>query len=150
MDDSYQVYVNRVAPLTLKQNQASQLANIRTSQKFSDGQPTDFPGCTIMTPPGSEDHHNQEFYQVLYDYQQELVNSLSPGILVPLPPESFHCTVADLIWNENYQNAIDQNPEFDHELAESVAASFEHYQQEHKDHKAVQFELIGLSFSRDR
>lgn len=146
MDDSYQVYVNRVASLTLRHNQASQLTNIHTSQKFNHGQPTTFRGCTIMTLPGEEDSQNQEFYQILSSYQQELLQHLAPGVLVPLPQDSFHCTVADLIWEENYEDAIAQNPDFDLQLAQSVGSSFTNYQQEHGHHRTVKFELIGLSF----
>ena len=104
MDDTYQVYVNRVARLTLPESYHSQLEYIQESPKFkpdSQGkrQAVPFPGYTIITPPAEEDLDNQEFYKNLQDCQQQLGEKFDPNFLITIPPDSLHFTLADLVWD---------------------------------------------------
>ena len=78
MDDNYQIYLNRVARMTLPEAYKSQIQHIQESSKFqptSDGkrEVAPFPGYTIITPPGEEDKQNSAFYEKLQDYQQQLL-----------------------------------------------------------------------------
>ncbi|SKB12398.1 conserved hypothetical protein [Planktothrix sp. PCC 11201] len=129
MDDTYQVYVNRVARLTLPESYHSQLEYIQESPKFkpdSQGrrQAVPFPGYTVITPPAAEDLDNQEFYQNLQDCQQQLGEKFDPDFLITIPPDSLHFTLADLVWDSAYRDAS-QDPNFEPNLHEAIAQSFE-------------------------
>ena len=99
MDESYQEYINRVARLTLPSACALQLQGIQQSPKFVDGKPVSFPGYSVITPPAAEDDGNQKFYQQVETLQQQLSNGLGKYVFIPLPPTSFHFTLADLVWD---------------------------------------------------
>ena len=130
MDESYQEYINRVARLTLPSACSIQLQGIQPSPKFADGKPVPFPGYSVVTPPAQEDPLNQKFYKQLDTLQQALVEQLGEQYLVPLPPASFHFTLADLIWDESFRQAIAANANFEEELRQEVTASFAEYQSE--------------------
>lgn len=127
MDGTYQDYINRVARLTLAETYQSQLEHIQESPKFklTNGKivATPFPGLTVMTPPWQEDSANAVLYQNLQECQQKLLARLPGDLLVPVPPDSFHLTLADLIWDGAYRDAA-KNPEFDGKLRSRVAESF--------------------------
>ena len=128
MDESYQEYINRVARLTLPSACAMQLQSIQHSPKFVDGKPVSFPGYSVITPPAGEDIANKDFYQQVETLQQQLFQQLGTEFFIPLPPASFHFTLADLIWDESYRQAVAANPDFEQELQQQVAASFQDYQ----------------------
>lgn len=127
MDGTYQDYINRVARLTLAETYQSQLEHIQESPKFKqiDGKrvATPFPGYTIITPPWGEESANGELYQNLQECQQKLLERLEDDVLVPVPPDSFHLTLADLIWDGTYREAA-TNPEFEEKLRSRIAESF--------------------------
>lgn len=106
MDESYQIYINRVARLTLNATYQTQLQNIQTSPKFQDGEAISFPGYTIITPPCQEDSLNSQFYEHLTSIQKQILQELNPGLTIPVPPSSFHLTVADLIWEKRYLEVL--------------------------------------------
>lgn len=148
MDNNYQTYLNRVMRLTLPETYASQVQHIQESPKFkllSEGfQPVSFPGYTVITPPWEDESKNTDTYLQLKSYQQELIDRLPAGLLVPLPPESFHLTLADLIWDGAYLEAT-QNPEFEAQLQRCIAQSFQTYQQSlADDSRPVQLQVVGL------
>ncbi len=128
MDESYQEYINRVARLTLPSACAMQLQSIQHSPKFVDGKPVSFPGYSIITPLAGEDSANKDFYQQVETLQQQLFQQLGTEFFIPLPPASFHFTLADLIWDESYRQVVAANPDFDQELQRQTAASFQDYQ----------------------
>jgi hypothetical protein len=130
LDESYQEYINRVARLTLPSACALQLQGIQQSPKFVDGKPVSFPGYSVITPPAGEDSANQQFYQQLETLQKQLFDNLGQDFYIPLPTASFHFTLADLIWDESYRQVVKENPNFDRELQQQVAASIDEYQAE--------------------
>ncbi len=144
MDETYQTYVNRVASLTLPTTYQTQLQNIQKSPKFQQGQPVDFPGYTVLTPPYQNDSINKSFYHQLTLIQQQLLERMEQKFLIPVPPESFHLTVADLIWADSYHNAINADPEFDENLKKSIAESFNNYQKLDLKKGNIQWQVLGL------
>lgn len=145
MDDSYQTYVNKVAQMTLPTNYLYQLENIHKSGKFVDGKPTNFPGYSIITPPSQDEKNNHEFYQQLTSCQAKITQNLDSKLFIPLPCSSFHLTIADLIWEQNYLNSVDENPNFDSQLIGEINLIFQHYQESLINSKSLELELLGLS-----
>lgn len=145
MDDSYQNYVNKVAQITLPNNYLHQLKNIQKSPKFVGGKPVKFPGYTVVTPPWQDENDNQAFYQQLEFCQQKLSKNLNPDFFIPIPPSSFHITIADLIWEKNYLNSVAENPNFDYQLIEEIKLIFKSYQESLTSRDTLTLELLGLS-----
>ena len=143
MDESYQEYINRVARLTLPSACATQLQSIQHSPKFVEGKPASFPGYSVITPTAGDDKSNQKFYQQLETVQQQLLQQLGKDFFIPLPSISFHFTLADLIWDESYRQAVAANPDFERELQQQVTASFEEYRAEAVD-KPLSWQLWGV------
>lgn len=146
MDDTYQTYVNRVVPMTLSASHQQQVQNIQKSPKFNAGKPAPFPGYSIVTLPWEEDSENDDLYKNLKFCQDRLLEQLDPGLFVPVPPESFHLTVADLIWDSNYRQVTADNPQFETQLCEYIAQSFQSYSQKLASGSSqIQLQLIGLT-----
>jgi hypothetical protein len=144
LDESYQDYINRVARLTLPSACSMQLQTIQQSPKFVDGKPVSFPGYSIVTPPAGEDQANQKLYQQVTTLQKQLSQQLEADFFIPLPTETFHFTLADLVWDESYRHIITTNPNFDQELQQQVVASFQQYQQSVENNKSLAWQLWGL------
>ncbi len=133
MDDTLQTYLNRVARMTLKDAYQSGLQHIQTSPKFQGTEggarkPVSFPGYTVITPPMGEDVENQEFYKNMESCQEQLLEMLAPGLMVPVPADSFHITLADLIWDGSYRDASAEKPDYDEQLRSAIAQSFQQCQ----------------------
>jgi hypothetical protein len=150
LDDNYQTYLNRLARLTLPEAHRSQAQHIQESSKFQANSGTreavSFPGYTLITPPAEEESENSAFYGKLQIYQQELLQlPVNPDLIVPIPPASFHLTLADLIWDNAFVDAREQNPQFDRELHSCVAEIFQQYQQSmtNRNHP-IKWEMLGL------
>ncbi|MEB3337631.1 MAG: DUF1868 domain-containing protein [Leptolyngbyaceae bacterium] len=148
MDDQYQSYVNRVVRVTLPDTYQSQLQHIQSSPKF---QPTiaggerhavPFPGYTVITPPWTE-AENHEFYTHLASFQTQLLQQVDPGLIVPVPPDSFHVTVADLIWADAYRHAL-ETPDFEEQLRGRIAEIFQQYQASIKQRQAIRWQPLGI------
>jgi 2'-5' RNA ligase len=153
LDDTYQIYINRVARLTLPEVFQSQVQHIQPSPKFvrqADGriQPASFPGYTIVSPPWEDDPHNYSFYEALSAYQRQTVATLEPGLLIPVPPESFHFTLADLIWASAFVHAT-EDPAFEQQLHDRVAQSFEKCRFLIQAQQPLRWQIMGL-FLRTR
>ncbi len=149
MDETYHTYLNRVANLTLSATYKSQLQHIQESPKFKplpDGtrQAVPFPGYTVVTPPWEEESGNSAFYTCLKELQNRLLQQLDPGLMVPVPPESFHVTLADLIWENAYLDVGLRNPDFDRQLQERIGESFHKYQQSVTGDQPICWQLLGL------
>ncbi|PSB01770.1 DUF1868 domain-containing protein [Merismopedia glauca] len=149
MDESYQAYLNRVARLILPAAYQSQWDNIQHSPKFArdvagTSQPVKFPGYTVITPPGKADAGNSELYQQLEACQTQLVEMLSPQLLVPIPSDSFHLTLADLVWDSAYRDLTKANPEWEAQLQEAIAQSFDRYRQLKPPTTPHKWEILGF------
>lgn len=144
MDETYQIYVNRVARLTLPPTYQTLLQSIQKSPKFAEGKPVPFPGYSVITPPQTEDPDNASFYSNLTTSQQELLEALDDSFITPVPPESFHMTVADLIWDNGYRDAVAENETFEQQLRQCIRKSFQQYQQETTQDHLSQWQLLGL------
>ncbi|MGK7941273.1 MAG: DUF1868 domain-containing protein [Crocosphaera sp.] len=144
MDENYQMYVNRIASLTLPTTYESQFKNIQKSPKFQRGQPVSFPGYTILTPPYQDDSLNESFYNELTLIQQELISKIEDNLLIPVPPESFHLTLADLIWEDSYRDAIKADQNFDNKLKKAIGESFIIYEGLEIEKGKSQWQILGL------
>jgi hypothetical protein len=145
LDDNYQNYINRVAPTILPKTHQQQLENICKSAKFDGEKPVSFPGYTVMTPTWENDQENTLFYQQLELLQQQLLKKLPTGLIIPIPPATFHLTIADLIWDNDYREAVNNNPEFANQLKENIAQSFEDYTSSISTVYPLKFQLLGLT-----
>ena len=145
MNETYQAYINRVAQLTSPTAFSAQIQMIQQSPKFVDGQATSFPGYSVITPPSNEDQINQEFYSKVKLIQQQLLEQIESDLIIPLPPESFHLTLADLIWGNSYQHAVEENAEFEDNLRSQISHSFQQYQSLGQEFNNIQWQLWGLS-----
>lgn len=148
MDDTYQNYINRVAQTTLLPSYKSQLEYIQQSPKFQrlpDGQveATKFPGYSVITPPSEEDSKNSDFYQHLQKFQQQLTELPGNSLMIPVPGNSLHLTLADLIWESAFINAS-QNPEFEEKLRCCISESFQEYQALGKDGPQIGWQVLGV------
>jgi hypothetical protein len=134
--------------MILPETHRSQVQHFQESPKFRshpDGGflPNPFPGYTIITPTGSEDPDNTSLYTNLTHYQQELVQQLGADRFAPVPPDSFHLTLADLIWGSTYYHVLEENPDFETKLRSGVDQIFQQCQAI-TEGKAIQFHALGL------
>ncbi|NES67022.1 MAG: DUF1868 domain-containing protein [Okeania sp. SIO2D1] len=147
MDDTYQNYINRVAQTTLLSSYKSQLEYIQQSPKFTklDGQieAKNFPGYSVITPPREEDSQNDEFYQHLQQCQQQLVELLGTNLIIPVPGNSFHLTLADLIWESAFLDASQSNPQFEEKLRSCIAESLQELSIGKNGHQ-VRWQVLGI------
>lgn len=124
------------------------MQHIQESPKFkilSDETPeaAPFPGYTVITPPWGEEPENSTFYAKLQEFQQQLLQQLDPGLMVAVPPDSFHLTLADLIWDSAYRDAERENPEFERQLHARIRESFQQVKQSSSGNP-ICWQLLGL------
>lgn len=148
MDDTYFAYVNRVARLTLPDAYQSQVQHLQTSPKFqrqADGKiaTVPFPGYSVITPPLSDDAENREFYQGLEALQQQVCDRLPADFVIPLPPDSFHMTLADLIWDSAFRHAS-ENPDFERQLRDRIAESLQQCEPQIVGGPPIYWQALGL------
>ncbi len=80
---------------------------------------------------------------MLEPYQRQLGTQLGAEVFIPLPPESFHLTIADLIWDSAYRHALEANAGFEQQLQSGIANSFQ--QSSHiQSHQPIPFRIVGL------
>ena len=145
MNESYQEYINRLAQSTLPGTCSSQLQSIQSSPKFAEGKAVSFPGYTVMTPTKEDDPDNKKFYSQIQLIQQSITAQVEPDFIVPLPSSSFHFTLADLIWDRNYQQTVKKNPQFETELQKQIDRSFQQYQNTTEVKPPIQWQLLGVT-----
>lgn len=153
MDDTYQVYVNRVARMTLPEAFQSQVQYIQLSPKFQklpnrEIAAAPFPGYTVISPPSLDDQKNSAFYSYLQTYQNSVLARLDSGLLIPVPSDSFHFTLADLIWASTFRHAS-EDPSFEQRLQACVAQVFQKSEEVVRSEKPIYWQVIGL-FLRTR
>jgi hypothetical protein len=145
MDDNYHSYLNRVAKLTLPDTYASQATNLQESPKFLlQGQqrvPASFPGYSIITPTANSDGDNRSLYENLQHCQQTIAKHTPTDFVAMVSPDSFHLTVADLVWDNSYHALADSDPSFEEKLRTQIATGMESYQ---STAKPVQWQIMGL------
>lgn len=135
--------------MTLPETYSSQVQHIQQSPKFQprpEGgrQALPFPGYSVITPPEEEDSQNIGFYQNLNVCQQQLKQlPLDSGLIVPVPPASFHLTLADLIWDSAYRYA-NENSEFEVQLRYAIAQIFGQCRQSMKQTNPIRWQMLGL------
>ncbi|MEB3216810.1 MAG: DUF1868 domain-containing protein [Nostocales cyanobacterium 94392] len=151
MDDNYQTYMNRVARMTLPEAYTSQVQHLKESPKFAshpggERKAVSFPGYTLITPPhGEEDSINSTFCSKLRGYQQELLQLPScSDLIIPVPPDSFHLTLADLIWDSAYRDARETNPDFEKQLGSCFTDIFQEYQNSVTPKNSSKWQMLGL------
>jgi hypothetical protein len=147
LDENYQIYLNRILRNTLPETYQSQVQHIQSSPKFQRAangswQATDFPGYTVITPPGQEDGKNADLYGQLATYQKQISQKLGTDVFIPIPPESFHLTLADVIWDSAYLHAC-QDPLFDKQLHQQIRQSFQQCDP-FSIGQPIRFQVIGL------
>jgi hypothetical protein len=143
VDDTYQSYINRVAPQTLAIAYEQQLANAQGSPKFEQRQPVPFPGFSLVTPIAAEDAINQGFYGHLATVQKQVAEILGDSF-ISIPTSSLHLTVADLIWDGPYRELRRQNPDFEQQLCACVQHSFADCQLQEIQYKNCQWQVLGI------
>lgn len=147
MDENFQTYLHRALRLTLPETYQAQAPNTLASAKYQ-AQPeggfraVPFPGYTIVTPTGPEDGDNQALFDRLTQFQQTLVEQIGPEVLAPVPSDSFHLTLADLIWDTAYTHAAAE-PGFEAKLQDQIAQIFQECQSL-TNHQPIKFEVLGL------
>lgn len=135
--------------MTLPETYTSQAQHIQPSPKFQPSpeggrQAVPFPGYTVLTPLSEEESQNLAFYNNLISCQQQLLQlPLDSGLIVPLPPASFHLTLADLIWDSAYHYAK-ENSEFEVQLRSSIAQIFQQYRQSMTQTNPIRWQMLGL------
>lgn len=139
--------------MTLPEAYHSQVQYIQPSPKFyrdaaGEIQPADFPGYTVISPPWIDDDQNTKFYEHLASYQQQLLQQLEAGLVVPVPPQSFHFTLADLIWASAYDHAV-ETPDFEPQLQVQVGQSFSKSTALVQNPKPIYWQVLGV-FLRTR
>ena len=133
--------------MTLPDTYRSQVQHIQESPKFQHHpdrgwQVAEFPGYAVVTPCGAADQENGALYDRLTQFQAQLVEQLGKNLLLPVPPQSFHMTVADLIWDSAYRHAS-ENPDFETQLRDRIAHSFQQ-SQALSQNKPIRFQVLGL------
>ncbi len=150
LDDTYQVYLNRVVRQTLPEKYLSALQHIQESPKFKPDEagnrkPVPFPGYSVITPPWKDDLKNAEFYQQIHECQTQLLAQIPGNWLVALPPDSFHLTLADLIWDDTYLQVI-CTPDLERQLRDRIADSFQQSSHLTKG-DPIAWQVIGIMVS---
>lgn len=134
--------------MTLPDAYAAQFQHIQTSPKFvpnpqGDREAAPFPGYSAITPPWQDDGVNTDFYSDLKICQHQLLDKFGSDLLIPLPPESFHLTVTDLIWDSVYRDAA-QNPEFEIQLRDRIAQTFRQCETSLASRTPIRWQIVGF------
>ena len=145
MTITYQSYVNKVVQMTLASNYQQQLKFIQSSPKFKGGEAQEFPGYTIITTPAKEDSFNNKINQEITQLQATLKQQLDDRLFVTVPPETFHITIADLIWDQAYKSAVQENGDFDELLIAEIDKIFANSNEILTGVESLDLEVVGLS-----
>ncbi len=127
----------------------SQVQHIQASPKFKrlpngEFQPVPFAGYSVITPPWCDETGNEAFYARLQTLQQQMLQQLPSELVVPVPPDSFHLTLADLIWDSAYHHAADDDPTFEPKLCDRIADSFQKFQVYAQSEQPIIWQAFGL------
>ena len=152
MDDQYHIYINRLMGMTRVEHYCHQLGLIQPSSKFAlvDGQttPTEFPGYSLTTPPGHEDllnGVNGGFFDRLASVQEELWRICQPQssqFMAALPRDTYHLTLADLIWDANYRQQLETIDNYEWKLRAEIGEILS--QKANGYQKPIQLKVLGF------
>ncbi|MGB3494614.1 MAG: hypothetical protein WBA57_17940 [Elainellaceae cyanobacterium] len=148
MDDLYRDYVNRVVRMTMPEQHQAQAKNIQPSAKFrldESGkiEALPFPGYTIITPPWQDESENAEAYAGVQHFADMMSDRLPEGLVGTVPPSSYHVTLADLIWKDNYL-AVSKSSDYDSKLCDRIAESFNMYEACRGTPAMCEWQILGL------
>ncbi|MGB6299250.1 MAG: DUF1868 domain-containing protein [Rivularia sp. (in: cyanobacteria)] len=137
--------------MTLPEAYTSGVQHLKESSKFvshpeKGRNAVSFPGYTLITPPpGEEDSINSAFYSKLHEYQQELLQlPMGSDFIIPVPHDSFHLTLADLIWDSAYRDVKETNPDFEAQLRLCFNDIFQQYQKSAIADNPPKWQMLGL------
>ncbi|MEO1433071.1 MAG: DUF1868 domain-containing protein [Cyanobacteria bacterium J06632_19] len=137
--------------MTLLSAYISQIQHLKESAKFASypekkRKAVPFPGYTLITPPSGEDNsENSAFYSKMQDYQEELLQlPMGSDLIIPVPHNSFHLTIADLIWDSAYRDAKASNPDFETQLQSCFSDIFQQYQNGAPPKNSPKWQMLGL------
>lgn len=133
-----------MARLTRHAALRSQLTGLQTSPKFNDGKAVSFPGYSVVVPFWEGGEEVTALTAQLVRAQQKLVEQLEDGLMVPVNPDSFHLTVADLIWDEAYREAVEQHPNYEEQLRDAIAQSFARCAPAISKAQPIPLQVLGL------
>ena len=143
--------MNRVARMTLPEAYTAGVQHLKESAKFGlnpekGRKAVSFPGYTLITPPhGEEDSENSAFYSKLQDYQQEILQlPMGSDFIIPVPRDSLHFTLADLIWDNAYGDAKETNPDFEAQLQSCFSDIFQQYRKSGNPKNPPRWQMLGL------
>lgn len=148
MDNLYRDYVNRVVRMTLPEQHQIQAKNIQPSAKFrldESGamEALPFPGYTVITPPWQDETENDEVYQGVQHFAKTMSDRLPVGLMAAVPPSSYHVTLADLIWADNYL-AAREAADYDSKLRDRIDESFNMYEACRGNPSPCEWQILGL------
>ncbi len=148
MDDSYQAYLERLSKMVQPDSYHSTLQYLCKSPKFA--RTTDgvvravlFPGYTLISPTNEDDTVNVEAYAAIQTASDALASQLPEGLLIGLPPTSYHMTIADLIWDSAYRD-LSLDPAYDANLRDRLAALFSEVKPQVVGPTCVSWQVLGF------
>ena len=78
---------------------------LQSSPKYREGHALPYSGFTLMTPSSDLDDLSAPLYRVIESAQTHFTRTFSPH-LIPVPPQSFHVTGADLISGDAFTSQL--------------------------------------------
>lgn len=148
MDDSYQAYLERLSKMVQPDSYHSTLQYLCKSPKFArtaDGvvRAVAFPGYTLISPTSEDDTVNGDAYAAIQAASDALVRQLPEGLLIGLPPASYHMTIADLIWDSAYRDRS-LDPAYDAKLRDRLTALFSDVKPQVIGPTRVSWQVLGF------
>lgn len=148
MDDSYQAYLERLSKMVQPDSYHSTLQYLCKSPKFArtaDGvvRAVAFPGYTLISPTSEDDTVNAGAYDAIQAASDALASQLPEGLLIGLPPTSYHMTIADLIWDSAYRD-LSFDPAYDTKLRDRLAALFTDVKPQVIGPTGVSWQVLGF------
>ena len=103
--------------------------------------PISYMGLTIITPPMEDENNdgNRRTYEKLVQIQQDIIDKLGNEKLAPVPPASFHMTLADLVSGDNYDTHVHPH---ERKFIDELSRVFGYLSLEDKK---IDMEIAGLS-----
>jgi hypothetical protein len=84
-------------------------------------------------------------YQELARCQSQILEALGDSRFIPVPPESFHLTLADLVWDSAFKDAVATHPDFEAKLQHEIAQIFQQTAEELEGTGPIQLQMLGLT-----
>ena len=101
VDGSFNEYLQRVDNAVCVETWRTQQEYLKISEKFDAHGPVNFPGVTVLTPPGAQDPLAQAVYAYLPGLMENITAEM-PRCFHRVYPNSYHVTIADLLSGKTY------------------------------------------------